>query len=120
MSSKHLGPGINDHCLRAHLSKLESLRTAAPSVPLEVIRQFPTWFPGAEDEFPLDPSFEDTRPEADPDHVATFKKLQRCRDAKLVEAVNADFMFFAAINSTACILTPLGRHYWRLVQSGRI
>ena len=48
------------------------------------------------------------------------EELQRCRDAKLVEAVNAEFMYFAAMNSTGCRLTPLGRHYWRMAQEGRI
>jgi hypothetical protein len=38
----------------------------------------------------------------------------------LVEAVNAEFMYFAAMNSTGCRLTPLGRHYWRMAQEGRI
>lgn len=115
-----LGPWEQRPLFKAHLSKLVSLRNAQPSVPVEVIRQFPTWFPNAEDEYRLDPSYEDTRAEAIPENVAIFKKLQQCRDSKLVEAVDAPFMFFAAIESKSCRLTPLGRHFWRLVQSGRI
>lgn len=115
-----LGPWDQRPLFKAHLSKLVSLRTAQRSVAVETLRQFPTWFPDPEAEFALDPSYEDTEPTADPEHVAVFKKLQQCRDAKLVEAVGAEFMYFAAKNSTACRLTPLGRHYWRLVQGGRI
>jgi len=29
-------------------------------------------------------------------------------------------MYYAAINSTGCRLTPLGKHYWSLVKAGRI
>lgn len=115
-----LGPWEQRPLFKAHLSKLVSLRTAQSSVTLEALRKFPAWFPNAEDEFPLDPSYEDTHDDADSDHVAVFKQLQQCRDAKLVEAVDEDFMYFAAINGKACRLTPLGRHYWRLVEAGRI
>jgi hypothetical protein len=115
-----LGPWEQRPLFKAHLSKLVELRKAQPAVSIDILRQFPTWFPNAEGEFPLDPSYEYTQKTADPDHVAVFKQLQQCRDAKLVEAVDAEFMYYAAINSTSCRLTPLGRHYWRLVQAGRI
>lgn len=115
-----LGPWEQRPLFKAHLSKLVSLRTADPAVTLEVLRQLPHWFPEADAEYALDPSYEDTRQEADPEHVEIFKNLQQCRDAKLVEAVDAAFLYFAATESKGCRLTPLGRHYWRLAQSGRI
>jgi caspase domain-containing protein len=116
-----LGPWDQRPLFKAHLSKLVSLRTAQPSVRVETLRQFPIWFSSADDEFPLDPSYEDTQvAAADPEHVAVFKQLQQCRDAKLVEAVDAEYMYFAAVNGTGCRLTPLGRHYWRLAKAGRI
>ena len=115
-----LGPWDQRPLFKAHLSKVVPLRKTGPAVPLETLRLLPDWFISAEFEYPLDPSYEDQIPGFDPDHVAIFKKLQKCRDAKLVEAVDEEFMYFAALNSTACRLTPLGKHYWRLVQAGRI
>jgi hypothetical protein len=38
----------------------------------------------------------------------------------LVVPVNAEHMYFAAMDSKACKLTALGHHYWRLVQDKRI
>ena len=115
-----LGPWDQRPLFKAHLSKVVPLRRTAPAVPLETLRMIPSWFATPDYEYPLDPTFEDQVSGFDPSNVAIFKKLQKCRDAKLVEAVNAEFMYFAAINSTACRLTPLGRHFWRLAQAGRI
>jgi uncharacterized caspase-like protein len=115
-----LGPWEQRPLFKAHLSKLVSLRRAQPAVDIETLRQFTKWFPEPEAELDLDPSYEYTHPDAQPEKVAVFKRLQQCRDAKLVEAVDAEFLYYAAINSTSCRLTPLGRHYWRLVNAGRI
>lgn len=115
-----LGPWDQRPLFKAHLSKVASLRTAQPAVPVATIRSFTTWFPTETATFPLDPTYEFTEPNFDEAHVKVFKQLQQCRDAKLVEAVDEDFMYFAAKNSTSCQLTPLGRHYWRLVEAGRL
>jgi hypothetical protein len=34
--------------------------------------------------------------------------------------VGEEHMYFAAMHSTGCLLTPLGKHYWRLAKSKRI
>ncbi len=49
-----------------------------------------------------------------------FAQLQRCRAAKLLDPVDEEHMYFAAMHKTGCQLTALGKHYWRLAQSGRI
>jgi len=105
---------------KAHLGKVESLRRTPPAVKLETLRMLPKWFPGPDDLFPLDPAYEDTHADADPDKVVIFKQLQECRDAKLVEAVDAEFLYFAAINSTGCRLTLLGQRYRKLAVERRI
>jgi len=115
-----LGPWDQRPMLKAHVATLVPIRKAEVAVPLDVLRQLPAWFTTPDYEYPLDPSYEDTEEPRHAEHEQIFKKLQRCRDAKLVEAVNAEFMYFAAMNSTGCRLTPLGRHYWRMAQEGRI
>jgi hypothetical protein len=40
--------------------------------------------------------------------------------ARLVEPVGADHLYFAAMQSGACRLTALGRHYWRMADEGRL
>lgn len=104
----------------AHVARLAPIRICGSAVPLEILRRLPGWFPTPDAEMPLDPSYE---PEAEPrneEHEAVFAQLQRCRAAKLVEPVGEEHMYFAAINSRACRLTPLGRYYRQLAANGRI
>jgi hypothetical protein len=115
-----LGPWDQRPLFKASLSKLVSLRNNRPSVPLDILRQLPAWFPTADHLFPLDPSYEPKAEPKDPGPEEIFGHLQRCRASKLVEPVGEEHMYFAAMNRTSCRLTPLGVHYWRLAQSGRI
>ena len=115
-----LGPWDQRPLFKASLSKLVSLRSNRLSVSLDILRQLPAWFPTADHLFPLDPSYEPDAEPQDPDHQEVFSHLQRCRASKLVEPVGEEHMYFAAMNRTTCRLTPLGVHYWRLAQSGRI
>jgi uncharacterized caspase-like protein len=115
-----LGPWDQRPLFKAHLSQMVALRTAQPAVSEDTLRMLPKWFPVKESIYPLNPSYEYTEKVADSDNVAIFKQLQQCRDAKLVESVDEDYMYFAAKNSTGCRLTMLGQHYWQLVKDGRL
>ncbi len=115
-----LGPWDQRPLFKSHVARFVPLRNAGPLVPLDVLRQLPAWFPTSDHVFPLDPSYEYTEEPHDECHEQTFRKLQQCRDAKLLEAVDEDFLYFAALNSTGCRLTALGRHYRRLADAGRI
>jgi uncharacterized caspase-like protein len=115
-----LGPWEQRPLFKASVSKLISLRNNRSAVSPPVLRQLPRWFPTPDHVFPLDPSYEPDAQPRDADHEQIFGDLQRCRAAKLVEPVGEEHMYFAAMRSTGCQLTPLGRHYWRLAQAGRI
>lgn len=119
-----LGPWQQRPLFKGHLSKVIELRVAQPAVPIKTLRELTTWFTAIDSEYALDPSYEDTSDNQGftpiEEHVQIFKKLQRCRDAKLVEAVGEDFLYFAAMNSKSCKLTPLGQRYWKLVKEGRL
>jgi hypothetical protein len=115
-----LGPWDQRPLFKSHVSTLIPLRAAQPAVDLTVLRQLPHWFPQPNLELDLDPSYEPDAQPADPEHEKIFGALQKCRAAKLVEPVGEDHMYFVAMNSKSCRLTPLGRHYWRLANEGRI
>ena len=103
---------------KANIERAHELRSCAPAVPLTILQKLPRYFATAESEYPLDPTYE---PEAEPDHPeheAIFDELQKCRAAKLIEPVGAVHMYFAAMESKACRLTPLGRHYWGMATGG--
>jgi caspase domain-containing protein len=113
-----LGPWSQRPMFRTSVAKLVSLKRNRAAVSVDILRLIPGWFPTGDHQFQLDPSFEPDASPANADHEAIFEKLQRCRAAKLVEPVGEEHMYYAAMNSKTCQLTPLGRHYWRLAQGG--
>jgi uncharacterized caspase-like protein len=105
---------------KSHVSRMLSLRTAKPAIDIGVLRRLPEWFESPDAELPLSPRHEPTAKPADSEAEATFRCLQRCNRVKLVEPIDEEDMYYAAINSTGCRLTALGRFYWKLADDGRI
>jgi hypothetical protein len=118
--SESFGPWDQRPTFKANVDRLHELRLCSPAVPFPELRRLPEFFIQRDAELPLDPSYE---PDAEPDHPeheAVFAILQKCRAAKLVEPVGEEHMYYAAMNSAACRLTPLGRLYWWMAQQGRL
>lgn len=124
-----LGPWEQRPIYKANVQTFVTLRQVAPKVPLEILRRLPDYFVNPTDEFPLDPSFEPDReniPEnlrhlpVNKNNTAIFKELQICNRHGLVVPIDADHMYYAAINSTGCKLTALGIHYRKLAEMNRI
>ena len=115
---------------KTNITEFISLRKITPRVPNETLRKITQYFPEPEQEFALDPSYEDTNskeiqhlivePFAKTENVAIFKDLQKFQSVGLVVPVDAPFMFFAAMESKSCRLTALGYHYWRLVKNKKL
>ena len=105
---------------KSHVSRMLSLRSAKPAIDVAILRRLPQWFadPGAE--LPLSRRHEYTAEPRDPEAEGVFQDLQRCNRVKLVEPVGVEHMYDAAMESTGCRLTALGRFYWRLADAGRI
>lgn len=105
---------------KTNVTSFSPLRVIPPKVPFEILRKITQYFPTADSEHKLDPSYEDTEACANPDNVAIFKDLQKYQSVGLVVPVDAEFMYYAAINSTSCRLSALGYQYWRLVNERRL
>lgn len=114
---------------KANVQTFVTLRRVAPKVSLDVLRRLPTYFPDATDTFKLDPSFEPDRqniPEnlrhipVNKDNARIFKELQDCNRHGLVVPIDAEHMYYAAINSTGCRLTALGAHYRKLAERNQV
>jgi hypothetical protein len=84
------------------------------------MRRITQYFLTPDSEHKLDPSYEDTDIQAKPANVTIFKDLQKLQSVGLVVPVDAEFMYFAAINSKSCRLTALGYQYWRLVNEKKL
>ncbi len=108
------GPWDQRPTFKASLNRLHVLRSCFPSVTVEELRKLPKFFLNYDDEMNLDPSFEPTEQPRNATNEGIFEILQRFRDAKLVETVGGEHMYYAALNSKSCRLTPLGQHYWRM------
>jgi len=105
---------------KTNVDRLHVIRVCIPTLPASELRQINTLFPTVYHVFPLDPSYEDTVDGHDPEHANVFKILQRYRYSKLVDPIGEEYMYYAAINSTGCQLTALGRHYWHMANDGRL
>jgi len=105
---------------KAHVSKLISLRNCRPGVLPEILRLLPKYFPLPDGEFKLDPSYEPDAAPPHPEHEETFGHLQKFRAARLLAPVGEEHMYFAAMHSRSCRLTPLGQFYWQLANDGKL
>ena len=104
------------------------VRNCRPPVAHEILRKIPQYFPLPVSEFKLDPSFEDTnsptithdivQPYAEAGNVAIFKDLQELQKVGIVVPVGERYMYFAAMHSKSCKLTPLGQHFWEVTKKG--
>jgi hypothetical protein len=118
--SESFGPWDQRPTFKANLDRLHELRHCRPAVPTAVLRRLAELFITPEQIYPLDPSYEPEAEPKSPEHEAIFAELQKCRAAKLVEPVGVEHMYFAAMQSTGCRLTPLGKHYWRMAKQARL
>ncbi len=118
---------------KTNVSNFVPLKTIEPKIPLQTLLKLSTYFSTADQKLKLNPSFEFKndpkakeplspliKPYANKTNVAIFQNLQKLQSVGLVEPVGAKFMFFAAIKSKWCRLTPIGQHYWNLVNQNRL
>lgn len=113
-----LGPWEQRPVFKTNVSEFISLKEHAPLVPLETLRRLPEWFPEAESVFALTPAHEPEHPDFDPKLGEVFSQLQQCNRHSLIEPVDAEHMYFAAIHSKGCRLTALGAYYRELAKRG--
>jgi hypothetical protein len=115
-----LGPWDQRPMFKSNVTRMTSLRSIPPPVPLEILRKICTYFPAPRHEYALDPSYETETVQTNSANVAIMKDLRQLASVGLVVPVGAEYMYFAAMNSKSCRLTTLGHQYWRLVNAGRV
>ena len=125
-----LGPWDQRPVFKTNVTEFNVIKEVTPQVPVNIIRNLTKYFNNPEDEYHLDPSYEDTNsrdikheiiePYAKEENVAVFKELQKLEGVGLIVPVNEEHMYYAAMHSKACKLTALGLHYWNLVKNNKI
>lgn len=105
---------------KANVSKLLPLRKCKSVVALPILRRLHEYFPTEDYELRLDPSFEPTEEPRNIKNEKVFSDLQKFRAARLVYPVGEEHMYYAALNSKSCKLTPMGKFYRKLAEGGKI
>lgn len=110
---------------KSHVDRFLVLRRIRPMVSLDALRALPKYFPESTSVYALTPAHEHTNNDGTPKSTgdsalhSEFRGLQDCNRAGLVVPIGYKDMYWAAMNSTGCQLTALGRHYRRLALDGR-
>jgi len=127
---KSLGAWSQRPVFKTNVSNFVCLRGVTPPIDRKTLSETIALFEDRDSIFRLDPSFEFTN---NPDYknelkepycieknVKKLKTLQKLESVGLVVPVEEEHMYFAAMNSGTCKLTPLGKYYWKLAKEGRI
>jgi hypothetical protein len=105
---------------KTNVTTFTTLRKVQPPISLADLKQLTKLFPVKGQEFKLDPSFEPKSENPNNENMVKFKILQKYNRINLVVPVDAEHMYFAAMESKSCKLTILGEHYWNLISKDRI
>lgn len=105
---------------KTNVTTFTTLRKVQPPISLLDLKRLTELFPTKGLDFKLDPSFEPDSEAPNDENVAKFKLLQKYNRINLVVPVDAEHMYFAAMESKSCKLTILGEHYWNLITKDRI
>lgn len=111
---------------KSHVDSFLTLKEMPPKVELTTLQRLPYFFSTPADEYSLTPDHEHTNADGSPQKggnqtiKAEFRELQNCNRAGLVEPVDEQDMYWAAMNRKSCRLTALGAHYHRLAKDNRI
>lgn len=113
-----LGPWDQRPIYKSTASQLAPIRYCAPDIDDDELRRLPELFPQPDHQFRLAPTYEVTRPEAAPEHIALFNLFKRYQVARLLRPSIDRDLYFAALRSNTVELTPLGRFYRQLASDG--
>jgi hypothetical protein len=107
---------------KANLEDAFEIRCTKPLVSRKSLRKLPEIFVSVTAEIQLDPLYERENPESirrkdEPDVKRKrdhYDELTRYRNGKLIEFVDEEYLYWAAMNSKKTRLTAHGRYYWTL------
>ena len=105
---------------KSNVAKFTHLRIARPRIELSILRKITEYFPLPAEQLQLSPEYEPTVKPRDVQKEAAFRDLVKFLHVGLVEPIDEEHMYFAAINSKSCALTSIGKYYWRLVNENKI
>lgn len=115
-----LGPWDQRPIYKTYTTAVSIIRKATPQIEPAILRKLTNLFQEPDALYQLSPEYEYNEiPVTEKQRIGQLFK--RYRDVGLVcaEKEGQDF-YWAATYSNSLKLTPLGRHFWRLIKAGRI
>ena len=104
----------------ANMSEVSPIRRAGWAISDEKLRRMVDFFKRPDEKYELCPAYEPTAEPHDPVKEEIFGVLQLYRAARLLVPVDTEHMYYAAMESKSCMLTPLGRFYWSAIMAHKI
>lgn len=122
---KSLGAWEQRPVFKTNIDQIICLKKHRPKIDPYYLRQIPRLFKDPNEPLQLDPRYEEDKRDVEdktqyPEHEADFAILRKLNSLNLVVPVGEEYMYWAAVNSKACKLTPLGIYYWTLLDKQRI
>ncbi len=112
---------------KTNVKSFVSLRKVKSTIELCELQRIAILFPNEGYEYQLNPTYEPEMKGRDEgmsepikENIEIFAILQKYNRVNLLVPVDVKHMWNAAMESKSCKLTPLGEHYRKLVQKGRI
>ena len=121
-----LGPWIQRPLFKANINSFISLRRCNAKIEISELKKIVCFFKNDNEVYTLDPSYEKTNiqgceyknkpPYAIAENVEKMTILQKYNRNGLLIPYGATDMYFAAMDNKGCILTPLGKHYYKMIK----
>ena len=105
---------------KSHARLLSPIRQCVPSVPDDILRELTKLFRSPYAKIEMDPSFEHTMSDCNPENVRKFDVFKILRNSNLLTTEDGTDLYYVALESKSVRLTPLGKFYWQLVTDNRI
>lgn len=121
-----LGPWSQRPLFKANINSFICLRQNEAKIDIKGLKELVNFFSSENAVCKLDPSYEKTNikggdhknkpPYAIRENVEKMTLLQKFNRNGLLIPFDSTDMYFAAMDSTGCVLTPLGKHYYKMIK----
>jgi len=121
-----LGPWSQRPLFKANINSFICLKKNIAKIEINDLKRIGDFFDSEDSIYKLNPSYEKTNicggehrncpPYAKKENVEIMTILQKCNRNGLIIPYNSTDMYFAAMDSTGCLLTPLGKHYYKMIK----
>ena len=120
IADRILAPLGHQVVFKSNAARLTVLRHANPQIDYAILQKMKQYFPDKRYKVPLFPECLKSQGSTNEKAIRKYKNLQKMVRCGLVEPINEEHMYYAALHKKHCGRTEKGLQYWYLVESGQI